>query len=159
MKKLEKKENKKEEENKNILKDKKKEEKDMEKNEIKEYGIENNDEIIYKIKRNENKIKIFGETFVKNNIDKIEIIYKNKTYKLRKYIEVEKEEEDNNLDYRLIKIKLKGINNVTNMSYMFSCCRSLSSLPDISKWNTNNVTHMCRMFFNCSSLYSLHDIS
>ena len=25
------------------------------------------------------------------------------------------------------------------MSYMFNDCKSLSSLPDISKWNTNNV--------------------
>ena len=33
-------------------------------------------------------------------------------------------------------------NNIIDMSYMFSNCRSLSSLPDISKWNTNNVTDM-----------------
>jgi len=33
------------------------------------------------------------------------------------------------------------INKVTNMRYMFSGCKLLSSLPDISKWNTNNVTN------------------
>ena len=33
---------------------------------------------------------------------------------------------------------------------MFYDCWSLSSLPDISKWNTNNVTNMWRMFDNCN---------
>ena len=49
--------------------------------------------------------------------------------------------------------------NVINMSYMFYFCESLISLPDISKWNTNNVNDMNRMFFNCRSLISLPDIS
>ena len=38
-------------------------------------------------------------------------------------------------------------------------CSSLSSLPDISKWNTINVTYMSGMLFKCSSLSSLPDIS
>ena len=38
------------------------------------------------------------------------------------------------------------------MSYMFDDCSSLSSLFDISKWNTNNVTDMSYMFRNCSLL-------
>ena len=29
---------------------------------------------------------------------------------------------------------------------MFNECLSLSSLPDISKWNTNNVTNMSGIF-------------
>ena len=45
------------------------------------------------------------------------------------------------------------------MSYMFFNCESLSSLPDISKWNTINVTIMSYMFFNCELLSSLPDIS
>ena len=32
------------------------------------------------------------------------------------------------------------------MSYMFDECSLLSSLPDISKWNTNNVTNMSEKF-------------
>ena len=35
---------------------------------------------------------------------------------------------------------------------MFSHCRSLSSLPDISKWNINNVEYMSNMFDNCPLL-------
>ena len=35
--------------------------------------------------------------------------------------------------------------NVKDMSLMFSGCSSLSSIPDISKWNINNATNMSRM--------------
>ena len=42
---------------------------------------------------------------------------------------------------------------------MFYKCSSLSSLPDLSKWNTNNVTYMSYMFPDCSSLLSLPDLS
>ena len=42
---------------------------------------------------------------------------------------------------------------------MFHGCSSLSSLPDISKWNTNNVIDVSCMFYKCLSLSSLPDIS
>ena len=45
------------------------------------------------------------------------------------------------------------------MSSMFYYCSSLTSLPDISNWNTTNVTTMSYMFKNCSSLTSFPDIS
>ena len=45
------------------------------------------------------------------------------------------------------------------MEYLFDCCYSLSSIPDVSKLNTNNVTNMHKMFYNCKSLFSLPDIS
>ena len=35
---------------------------------------------------------------------------------------------------------------------MFNECKSLSSLPDISKWNTNNFNNMSYMFNECKSL-------
>ena len=43
---------------------------------------------------------------------------------------------------------------VTNMSYMFFNCSSLTSL-DVTHFNTENVTNMNRMFGYCSSLTSL----
>ena len=43
---------------------------------------------------------------------------------------------------------------VTNMSYMFYYCSSLTSL-DVTHFNTANVTNMERMFYCCSSLTSL----
>ena len=36
-------------------------------------------------------------------------------------------------------LSLWNTNNITDMSGMFFNCSSLSSLPDISKWNTNKV--------------------
>ncbi len=43
-------------------------------------------------------------------------------------------------------------NNVINMSHMFGGCSSLRSLPDISKWNTNNVIHKYSMFSDCLNI-------
>ena len=42
---------------------------------------------------------------------------------------------------------------------MFEYCSSLSSLPDISNWNTSNVINMNAMLYKCSSLSSFPDIS
>ena len=41
---------------------------------------------------------------------------------------------------------------------MFYGCASLSSLPDISKWNTINVTNMSCMFNNCVSLVDIPNL-
>ena len=38
-------------------------------------------------------------------------------------------------------------NNVTDMSEMFSFCKSLTPI-DLSNFNTNNVTDMYKMFLN-----------
>ena len=109
-------------------------------------------DIIYKIK-GKHIINIFGSDFVKNNKNICKMIIDNKEYKLTQKYNVEKYNNDK------IKIKLKGIDNVTNMSYMFNECTSLSSLLDISKWNTKNATNMSYMFSECSLLSSLPDIS
>ena len=45
------------------------------------------------------------------------------------------------------------------MNSMFCSCQSLSSLPDISKWNTQKVTNIDSIFSGCSSLTSLPNIS
>ncbi len=45
------------------------------------------------------------------------------------------------------------------MSGIFSWCKKLSSLPDISKWDTSNVGNMSQMFLLCESLAYIPDIS
>lgn len=71
--------------------------------------------------------------------------------------------EMNNLSFfffRWSKIKsITGLENlntskVTDMSYMFQDCSSLTSL-DVSGLNTENVKDMRSMFYNCSSLKNL----
>ena len=142
---------------------------------------ETNEIIIkYKIGK-ENKIRIFGDEFVKNNKASFQMIINDKNYNLDSFYNIKNEKEN-----EILKIKLKQIKSVSNLSYMFSnClalselpdisnfdtnyinnmeymfneCSNLSSLPDISKWNTNNVTNMKAMFQKCSSLTTLPDIS
>jgi len=41
---------------------------------------------------------------------------------------------------------------------MFSVCRLLSSIPDISKWNITNLYNMSNLLSECSSLVSIPDI-
>jgi len=112
-------------------------------------------ELKYKIKEKDTKIKIFGKNFVKNNKDKCKIICQNKSYDLSEYFDLS--DYDKNKD--ILTIKLKGINNISNMSYMFNKCLSLDSLSDISYLNMKNVTNISFMFSNCSQLTSLPDIS
>ena len=95
-----------------------------------------------------------------------------------KYIQIDKKiknDDDNKMELKLRIINKKimeqiiirndldlskwNISNVTNMSYLFSDCNSLISLPDISKWNTSNVTNMSYLFSDCYSLISVPDIS
>jgi len=55
-------------------------------------------------------------------------------------------------------ISIWNTNNVNDMKYMFWGCESLSSLPDISKWNTNNATDMNDMLDGCSNIILSKDI-
>ena len=109
--------------------------------------------IVYKPKE---KANLFGSYFVKNNLEKCKILYKNNEYDLTEHLGDIEPNYNNKKEY---SIKLKGINNVTDMSYMFSGCNSLISLPDLSKLDTSKVNNMYAMFFGCNSLPSLPDIS
>ena len=128
-------------------------------------AIKDEIKIIYEIKgkkdeeddeEEENKIKeninIFGEKFVYNNKNICKMIIDNKEYEIQSKFNIKNNDKDK------LEIILKGIDKVTNMSYMFSECKQLLSL-DISEWNTNNVTDMSYMFNGCSKLSSLPDLS
>jgi len=108
--------------------------------------------IIYDI-NGKDSINIFGADFMENNKNICKMVIDNKEYELEQKYNIK-----GNNDTKL-KIRLKGINNVTNMSWIFSECSTLSFLPDISKWNTYNVTNMSWIFSECSTLSSLPDIS
>ena len=53
-------------------------------------------------------------------------------------------------------IAYESTSNVTNMSYMFSNCSRLKSVPS---FDASNVTSMSDMFYNCSSLEEIHMIN
>jgi surface protein len=46
-----------------------------------------------------------------------------------------------------------------DISYMFSNCVSLCSLPDITNWNTKNIMYINEIFSGCLSLSDYPDIS
>jgi len=100
--------------------------------------------------RNEDISKMMLKIENKENIsDKVEDNSKKIEKKIDKKNEIKKQ----------IELHLIGINKVTNISFMFSGCKSLLSLSDISQWNTSTVTNMSNMFYGCKSLTSLPDIS
>ena len=114
--------------------------------------------IIFDIKKNierkkRDSINIFGFKFVNNNKNNCKLIIDDKEYKLIEKYNIKQYKKN------ILNIKLEGINNINDMSYMFEGCSSLLSLPDISKWNTKKVTDMNTMFSGCSSLFDLPDIS
>ena len=99
---------------------------------------------------------IFGWYFVEKNKDICKININGKDFKLNsEYIIKYNIKLENNL----YKIKLKGINEISDISYMFSGCSSLLYLPDIFMLNSKNITKMNYMFNGCSSILSLPDIS
>ena len=107
--------------------------------------------IIYKIE-GKNKIQLFGSKFIENNKNNCKIIIYDKELNIVEYLKINKKD-------KILKIKLKEIKLITDISEMFYNCESLITLPDISNWNTNNVTNVSSMFFDCKSLISLPDIS
>ena len=108
--------------------------------------------IIYKVTNKE--VKLFNESFVKNNKNNCKLIIKEKEQELKeKYnFGLFSSKKDT------LKVILKGITNIINAADMFDNCKSLLSLPDIDKWDTSNITNMAWMFSNCS-LLSLPNIS
>ena len=114
-------------------------------------------ELNYKpLEDNIDKVKIFDKNFINNNIHKCKIIYENAEYDLTEYFQDIKPNYNNQDEFI---IKLKGINNITNMSFIFNKCYSLNTLPDISNWDTSNIINMNSIFAECESLISLPDIS
>ena len=112
--------------------------------------------IVYDIEDIEtNEVRLFGDRFVKRNKKLCNIIIKGKKQELSTHFNIEKYKINNTE----LKIKLIGINNITNISYMFSECISLSFIHNISRWNTTNITNISYMFKGCSNLSSLPNIS
>ena len=116
---------------------------------------------LYGLDLNFKKLRLFGEEFVKNNKNNCVIIINGKTQELCEHIDI-----DENLRKRkILEIQLKEVKTITNMSHMF--CRGIeeidlmlvTSIPDISKWDTSNVNDMSYLFCGCEILKILPDIS
>ena len=48
--------------------------------------------------------------------------------------------------------------NVNNIGFLFGLCQSIEYLPDISIWDSTNFENIERLFYNCSSLKKVPNI-
>ena len=96
---------------------------------------------------NKKIIRLFGEQFIKNNINKCSVIINNRLKKLEdcEFYELKSAEKELNI------ILLKE-DDIIDMSYIFNDCEELQYILDDSKWSTNNVIDMSYMFCNCKVL-------
>ena len=108
------------------------------------YNKMNIDEIgiIYDVK-DLKEVRLFSKDFVEKNKDNCKLIIEGMEEDLK---------EIHNFGYffgsykETFEIRLKGITNITDLSYMFYECSSLLSLSDISKWKTSLILNMSYMF-------------
>ena len=91
------------------------------------------------IKYKEDAIRIFGRYFIQQNKNKSKIIYNNKLYELKEYFN--EIAGLYNHDIKDIKLKLIGINYLTNMKKMFHGCYHLSSISEIKNKNVQNINY------------------
>jgi len=155
-------------------------------------------EFILKYKKENGRLKIFGEPFVKKNKNNFILIINQKTYELSTYfdtsiingkedLKVDNRENKENKDKKLsdsneeeesfdlikqqknkeeannkkneeFEIRLKQLKNVKDISYMFAGCDSLKNVQDLD-WNNDNIINMAGIFNDCKSLISLPDLS
>jgi surface protein len=100
------------------------------------------------------KIKLFGPEFVSHNKDKCKIIHNGIESPIVEFYFLSYEDIQND-DFR---IKLKGINLVNDLSYMFRKCKYLKKLPNISRIDTSNITNMRVMLEGCEYLEKLPNL-
>ena len=131
--------------------------------------------IIYKTDE-EGYENIFGDKFVENNKNNIELIIngnKNELiskYKLKKIVNNIKiiiKNKIKNLEYMFYKCKLlKNIKeskyldtkDINNFSYMFSECSALIDIKGLKNWNVSNGTDFSFMFKKCSALTNKKEV-
>ena len=112
--------------------------------------------IIYKINPKNPRIKLFGHKFVENNKNKCKIIINDKLQDIIEHFTITDQIQYNNNE---LIIKLIETSKIIKMNSIFSDCKSLISLPDISDWDFKDVIDMSTMFSYCENLTSLPDIS
>ena len=117
-------------------------------NEQQKSEIKNKINLIYFAKSKGN-YNIFGEKFVENNKDNIDLIINNIQNKLVNKCELIK--GDNNITL-IIKNKL------INLSYMFYECETLKDINELKYLNVKDVKDFSYMFYGCTSLSNINSL-
>ena len=99
-------------------------------------------------------IKLFGEKFVSRYENICKIIHNGDEFPIKEKYKLAYDDIQND-DF---KIKLKGINLVTDMSFMFWKCKYLKELPNISRIDTSNITSFETMLEGCEYLEKLPNL-
>jgi len=106
------------------------------------YKLKNEINIIYKTDK-EGEENIFGDKFVENNKNNIDLIINgNKNNLIDKY---KLKKGENN-----IKIIIK--NKISNLGHMFKDCKSLINIKDLEYLDTKDINNFAQMFEGCSLL-------
>ena len=132
-------------------------------------------DLIYKC--NKNRIEnIFGNKFVENNKNNIELIINGvKAELVSKYelkngenrIKIILKREINNLEYmfygckclkNIEELKYLDVGSVTNFSFIFSGCESLSDINSLENWNVSNGENFSHLFHLCTSLSDINPL-
>ena len=127
---------------------------------IKELPLSMNDKndinIEYKIINKNNKVKIFGKEFVDNNKNNCQIIINDKVRELTQNIDINTCQLIGN-EILKVQLKINDLSKMTNISYMFSGCKELYALPDISCINLNNLNGIDHLFSLCELLSNIDE--
>lgn len=94
-------------------------------------------------------VNIFGEKFVENNKDKIDLVINGTETNLISRYKLKKGENK-------IQIKLKG--NIYNLEYMFYRCYSLTHIDGLKYLDTSCVYNFSYMFDECYYLFNLNPL-
>ena len=119
---------------------------------------------------------IFGETFVKNNKNNIELIINRKPNKLvDKYVLL----KGKNVIKMIIKNDLKNIEEmfngcktlvninplkdldikyITSMNGIFNGCNSLKDIKPLENWNVSKIEDLSYLFYSCKSLTDINPL-
>ena len=119
--------------------------------------------LVYAIPPSENRIKIFGEKFVKNNYDKCYFLLQDVLtqelfeFEIGAYLNINQLPESS-LILRAFVLILIQTDYMTDLSDMFYNCNCLINAAEIGRLNTDGVTDMSFMFFQCTLLSNLDEI-
>ena len=102
----------------------------------------NDDSEEFKEISEDKKLRLFGNTFIKNNKNKSKILMNGHLKELKNFINTED----------IIKIKLLSLENIDDLSEMFYDCKYLTKIDYIEKLKIKNITNMERIYYNCQSL-------
>ena len=126
--------------------------------------------------KNSGTYNIFGETFVINNNNNIDLIINGEPnilvncYKLKKgenVVTMKIKNDLTNLSYMFYlclylkdidELNLLDVKDVNDFSHMFQGCSSLSNIYSLQKWNVLNGTNFSSMFEGCSKLSNIKSL-